>query len=255
MRCLPALPTCSELQNAGLGTNLSSIPEVCNGKDDNCDGTIDEGLDCSEQKTFCEECNYNNCNKDRVCTTIPNEEGLFCMLKAESTGGIPSCPSGQTLLDGYCVPANNRCSATTTEMCDGYDNDEDGLVDENNAKGQRICPYSSICQFDAHCKTNEICVQNRCASECTTNSNCPRGKYCLTAVNLYGKPRADVCLTSSQTYSLTTENEAPLSNAACKIHCSVGVTGVLQKTTSSCLQSSQTCTDALECLEDSTLSR
>jgi len=72
-------------------------PEACNGIDDDCDGTVDE----------------NN-----------PEGGTTC-----STGNVGVCSTGTTLCTNgslSCEPDNEP----SQEVCDGLDNDCDGMVDE-----------------------------------------------------------------------------------------------------------------------------
>ncbi len=82
-----------------LGLTECSAPtpgdEVCNGKDDNCNGTIDEELD-----------------------------GTPCLIVNEfgACPGVLTCMAGKEQCDGKSAKA---------ELCDGEDNDCDGDVDEN----------------------------------------------------------------------------------------------------------------------------
>jgi hypothetical protein len=82
--------------------------ELCNGIDDNCDGKIDEGFNliqvCYVGAGECRNQGITVCNKDK--------NGTFC----KGTSKKPS-----------------------VEICDGKDNDCDGLVDEND-----ICNNTNI---------------------------------------------------------------------------------------------------------------
>ena len=80
--------------------------EICNGEDDNCNETIDEGLPDSDQDSICdaedvEECDgVDNDGDQLVDEDFPDEDG----------DGIADC--------------------VDVEQCDGIDNDGDGDIDE-----------------------------------------------------------------------------------------------------------------------------
>ena len=81
--------------------------EVCNVRDDDCDGMIDEG-----DPGGGEECGINI--GVGICTA-----------------GTTQCIGGSVECVGGLIP--------TTELCNGMDDDCDGNVDENNPEGGRLC--------------------------------------------------------------------------------------------------------------------
>jgi PKD repeat protein len=125
--------------------------EQCNGLDDNCNGTIDEGYDLDNDGfTTCQgDCNDNNalaypgamelCNGlDEDCDQIIDE-------------GFDQDADGYTVCAGDCDDNNNNVNPGVTELCnniddncngqvdEGFDNDNDGFTscqgdcDDNNA--------------------------------------------------------------------------------------------------------------------------
>ncbi|HJK91869.1 MAG TPA: VWA domain-containing protein [Polyangiaceae bacterium LLY-WYZ-15_(1-7)] len=80
--------------------------EICNGLDDDCDGTADEGCECTVGET-------------RGCYTGP-----------PGTEGVGICAPGMQV----CVPGGwGACEGSTlpaAELCNGLDDDCDGTVDE-----------------------------------------------------------------------------------------------------------------------------
>ena len=93
----PGTPLCVGGQPTCLGT--PPAPEACNGIDDDCDGETDEGCD-DDQDGFC----------DAQLAVVP---------------GTPICPNG----GGDCNDDQALIQPGATEVCDGVDNDCNGLKD------------------------------------------------------------------------------------------------------------------------------
>ncbi|MDI1476822.1 MopE-related protein [Polyangium sp. y55x31] len=108
------------------------VDEICDGKDNDCDGEIDtHGVDA-----------------DKPCTTdMPGE-----------------CAPGKTL----CVMGELQCKPSMLpqmEYCDGKDNDCDGMTDEGNPNGGAACTLSfnkGVCAAGTETCVGGIvtCVQN-----------------------------------------------------------------------------------------------
>jgi hypothetical protein len=106
---------------AGMRCEPQPQTEVCNGKDDNCNGLVDEGLDCGPS---CIPQNESCNNEDDDCDGDIDEE----LTRGCGIGvctGVETCTAG--VWDG--------CTATTPvdEDCNGIDDNCDGVADNFQA--------------------------------------------------------------------------------------------------------------------------
>jgi len=129
------------------------VQEQCNGKDDDCDGRIDNGIDILSDSNNCGACGWV-CNLPNATSTCINaacwvlqcNDG-FIDLDKDPTNGceyecIPERPN-ESRDDGTCEDGvdndcdgrvdntDGDCSSCIPEYCDTIDNDCDGLVDED----------------------------------------------------------------------------------------------------------------------------
>lgn len=148
--CKPGVWSCgdSEEDAVCVGEVLSSV-EVCDNRDNNCDGKVDNmpGRDCGDlcgpATEICEEgvwnCYGRKTPKPEVCDNKDNDcDGIvdnivynqpFCytgnmatIAKGECRPGFSQCVLGMEICYGQVLPK--------AETCDGKDNDCDGPIDE-----------------------------------------------------------------------------------------------------------------------------
>ena len=107
--------------------------EICDGKDNNCDGDVDEG--CPDP------CENVDCDDGDECTEDSCVEGT-CFHEL-----VPDC----------CIPE--------VEICDGKDNNCDGVADEGDVCVVEGCPVDpEVCDDGDPC-TFDYCMEGTCIHE------------------------------------------------------------------------------------------
>jgi hypothetical protein len=121
--------------------------ETCNGIDDDCNGSIDDGAGAY-------------CADGTVCIN-----GM-CSGNPIMCGPGTQCPAGQVCSAmGWCVPGG---CMNAPEVCNGIDDDCDGIVDEATP-GTTLCPNGGQC-------TMGICIGD--PVPCGPMTPCPAGQVC-----------------------------------------------------------------------------
>ena len=109
--------------------------EVCNGVDDNCDGTVDEGTECYDDDGDGRSEEAGDCNDADASVHVGAEEDFENGIDDDcdgivDSGGGDADGDGFAVAGGDCNDFDSSASPAAVEVADGVDNDCDGLIDE-----------------------------------------------------------------------------------------------------------------------------
>jgi hypothetical protein len=178
------------------------VPEVCNGLDDNCNGTVDDNVTDPWTGTAC--CSTGN-NAD--CT---------------NSGGSLQCKTGTF----QCVSGGKTCVgsvAKAPETCNGVDDDCNGIVDDVPGKGA-ACTAAGV-NTTGQCKAAYTCVGGAPGPG-------PNGLTCVQTVG----PTAEVCNGLDDNCNGQTDEGNPGGGAACGSN-----VGQCKQGTTACLNGALVC--------------
>ncbi|MBU6160986.1 MAG: hypothetical protein KGO50_07670, partial [Myxococcales bacterium] len=196
--CAAGVQTCTGGAPGACVGEVRPATEVCDELDNDCDGQVDEGNPegnavcstgaagvCSAGVTACidgeVECvqtaasSAETCDgRDNDCDGLTDENASGAALSNSCYGG----PAG-TQGVGVCAAGVQTCTSgapgacvgevrPSAEVCDGRDNDCDGLVDEGNPEGNVVCSTGGVGVCSAGitaCTAGDVvCVQTTTAS-------------------------------------------------------------------------------------------
>ncbi|MDP3273745.1 MAG: MopE-related protein [Deltaproteobacteria bacterium] len=121
---------------------LASGPEVCDGRDNNCNGMVDEGFDLTTDAANCGRCG----NRCTFANGIGRCSRATVMGMATGVCSLNGCAAG--FVDADMRPENGceyACVRSGVEVCDGRDNDCNGVVDDGMIAGVGVvCGASDV---------------------------------------------------------------------------------------------------------------
>jgi hypothetical protein len=176
---------CNTAQDAAVcvlsAPGQTADAEKCNSLDDDCDGAVDEGLDCD--MVPCTHTGGEVCNgQDDDCDTkIDEADPAIGNACGDNVG---ECRPGTT----RCVLGTLRCiggATPMTEQCNGKDDDCNGKIDDN-----------------APCPGDSACIEGACRNRCGGSEfSCPVAQQCKRSEVYHG----DFCVPSACALCKSTE--------------------------------------------------
>jgi hypothetical protein len=146
--CGAGTKTCAPGPKGGTPTGCNEFihtpaAEICNGIDDDCNGSVDDGLD---QEGPCD------LDDGSVWPADANPfDGAVKQVLGDCLHGNLTCVS-TNCDDHQCKDAGDQCfpSAPGTEKCDGKDNDCNGVIDDHACAANVSYGYTLCCHSGAY---------------------------------------------------------------------------------------------------------
>jgi len=205
--------------------------EICDGIDNNCDGSVDEGGGCADE--ICD--GIDNDGDGLTDAADPDLVLVFCENQiGVCSGAIKSADRCVNGIWGSCVPEdylqNSQQYLTGGDVCDGLDNDCDGQVDEGvnddaDFDGFTVCDGDcDDANADINPNAQEICdgIDNNCNGQVDEGFNSCCNDFILEFQSGTGNANAvtyEVLNESGTTTVLSGNNPVPANSIGTRTLC------------------------------------
>jgi sugar lactone lactonase YvrE len=221
-------------------------PEVCNGKDDDCDGIADNNATCPGSSVcvegVCARLCTHECPAGQVCKQVGNNKicvgrqsceeiedqckakGQICRngICVDPCYGI-ECPSGYECNNGSCVQIQKDCY-TPAGRCPQGQVCRNGKCITHPCNGV-TCPDGQFCKngncvdtcAGITCPVGQVCKEGRCQSDLCAGITCPQGQVCNS-----GQCQQDPCASAACRPGQSCVNGRCIDNPCAFTHCPVG---------------------------------
>jgi len=254
-----ACPGWRQCDEDGLSACLAqkSVAEICDGHDNDCNGTVDDAT-CNDN----DPCTKDACNPDGLgagnCSnevqTWACDDGNACTTddvcaQGKCGGAAKTCADGDVCTDDSCDPAKGCVFLPNTATCtDGNACTKEGCADGKCATTPITCDDGNACMADScdkktgcvHLPTNATCSDG---DACTGSDDCAEGKCVAKAIDCddVNPCTADSCDSKTGCVHLAAKATCDDDDA-----CTVGDDCVAGK----CAASPKTCDDGSVCTDD-----
>ncbi len=145
--------------------SVSPIMEICNDQDDDCDGTVDNGFECSGSTSFtcthpvcgstgsqtCSSCTLGACVAAEICNGCdddndgtPDDGPSFVCVQGQTTSCTTACgTTGTGTCNSTCTGADS-CAAAG-ETCNYCDDNGDGFVGDESSLAGTTREWAPLC--------------------------------------------------------------------------------------------------------------
>jgi subtilase family serine protease len=215
--CSQGAQTCKSGQWGRCEGEVNPVKEVCDGKDNDCDGSIDNqsgsasplqqfcASRCGRGQEYCFQGAWKNCDAPQSCEVsepVQDAGPDSAPDKAEDcyTQGCPkgqrcsqgrclpdpcvgvSCPSGEFCREGRCVKACGCLTCPVGEVCREGECKASLCAGVQCSPGELCNPTTGLCKADkcrnVTCGPGRLCRDGQCSDDPCGSIRCPAGQSC-----------------------------------------------------------------------------